>query len=255
MKVESAIIPTRDGTHLSAEINYSSSYGPTQGAIIFVHGFAANMYENGLFRSLADNAAGKGFQSVLYDWRGINDNTFHSTTLHQHVEDFEQVVQWTRERFPENTESLNAVGFSLGAAVVGLALEQQTLLSNVVYLSPGVRPRLSMWPRYKSLSDKIEKHGVVEKPESKILLGRPILNSLRDTDLGPRAFDVDIPLLVVHGTEDSRIDPSHTREIVAEKDSKPNFAYVEFDGASHSFRPAEAHWPVLGSTITKWLTD
>lgn len=249
-----AIIPTSDGSRLAAEVWRPLS--PSRGAVVFVHGFCGDKSENGLFHALAAECSANGFHAVLYDWRGIarSQGNFSSTTLADHVEDFQQVVAWTSARFEVDSNSLFAVGFSLGAAVIGSALRNDAELGSIAYLSPAVRPSLDMWPRYDtpSIWGEIEKRGVVEKPGSSVMLGRPILASLRDTDLGPRAFDVKVPLLVCHGSADARIACSSTRKLVA-KATAPHLEYCEIKGASHSFRPEERYRKRLASVFTGWL--
>jgi alpha-beta hydrolase superfamily lysophospholipase len=261
-RVERHAIITADGTELAAEVHAPPSRD-TRGAVVFVHGFCGDKGENGLFHALATRCVATGFAAVLYDWRGLADSEgdFPSSTLNDHTSDFEQVAQWTKARFGARSKSLHAVGFSLGAAVIGLALRQQLKLTSVAYLSPAARPVQSMWPRYsgEQLWSELAIHGVVKKPGSSVLLGRAILESLRDTDLGPRAFDLKVPLLVCHGTGDVRIDCSHTRKLVdtrepgARPKSDPDFRYIEFDGASHSFRPAETCWDKLGDELAAWF--
>lgn len=249
-----AIIPMGDGTRLAAEVWRARTQ--SRRAVVFVHGFCGNKAENGLFRRLAADCSANGLHAVLYDWRGIapSPGEFGATTLRDHVADFQQVVTWTRSYFRDSLDCLSAIGFSLGAAVIGSALRDRTELSSVAYLSPAVRPNLSMWPRYNTRPMRWElKHrGVVEKPGSSVLLGRPIIESLRDTDLGPRAFNFNLPLLVCHGTNDERIDCSSTRKLVARARAS-RLEYTEFEGASHSFRPADRWWAELSSVLTSWL--
>ena len=245
-----------DGGALAADIRRAA--GPkSRGTIIFVHGFCGNKGENGLFQALGSHATAAGFDTVSYDWRGIGQSAgcFPSSTLDQHASDFEQVAQWSRTRFGDAERPMYAVGFSLGAAIIGLALKRRVALNSVAYLSPAVRPPITMWPRYNTdvIRRAIDRDGVVEKPGSSVLLGRAILESLRDTDLGPKAFDVDVPLLVCHGTADTRIDCSHTQELVATKDLASDFAYMQVDGASHSFRPEERCWQFLAAALASWF--
>ena len=252
-----APIATADGTKLSAEV-YEPQPEKTRGAIIFVHGFGGNKGENGLFHALAGRCVEEGFAAVLYDWRGIaeSDGDFPSSTLEDHKSDFERVVEWAKSEFATRLGSLHAVGFSLGAAVIGLSLRQQHTLTSVVYLSPASRPRQSMWPRYEELWGEVEIGGVIEKPGSDVLLGRPILESLRDTDLGPEAFDLKVPLLVCHGTADARVDYTHTEELLLTRlDSERNFRHIKFDGASHSFRPVDRCWDRLGDDLAAWFGE
>lgn len=249
-------IRTDDGTLVAADVDLACSASP-RGTIVFVHGFCGNRSENGLFRALSSYTARAGFHAVSYDWRGIGESSgrFPETSIEDHVADFEAVAQWTRSQVGCESLPLHAVGFSLGAAIVGLALRRQTRVDSVAYLSPAVRPRRSMWPRYNT--DEIQRElaakGVVTKPGSSMLLGRAMLEALREVDLGPDAFDLPVPLLVVHGTEDVRIDCDHTRELVARRGLGRDFGYLELPGASHSFRPAETYWRVLAAAMVSWF--
>ena len=256
--VELTTIDTVDGTQLSAEVHLPRSVS-TRGVVIFVHGFCGDKGENGLFHALAAHCVGLGYAAVLYDWRGIaeSDGDFPSSTLHDHTSDFAHVVQWTRCRLNVDAESLHAVGFSLGAAVIGLAMEGQDSLASVTYLSPASRPSRTMWPRYNGdgLWRELEKNGIARKPGSSVFLGPSILKSLRDTDLGANAFALDVPLLVCHGTNDERIHCSHSQELANQRSGGNRFRYVEFPGASHSFRPAEDRWKELGDELTGWLDE
>ncbi|HKP90334.1 MAG TPA: alpha/beta fold hydrolase [Thermoleophilaceae bacterium] len=257
----SAKIPTRDGFRLAAEVWPSVGADPHR-AVVFVHGFCGNRSENGLFRKLAEECSAKGLTAVLYDWRGLapSEGDFASTSLDDHVADFQQVVQWTQQQFALDSGALSAVGFSLGAAVIGCALREKTTVGSLAYLSPAVRPRLDMWPRYNTPSIKRElaENGVVEKPGTSVLLGETILTSLRETDLGSHALDLEVPLLVCHGTADTRINCEGTRKLVdARKRRAPkssDFDYWEFSGASHSFRPSDSWWDHIASAVTTWFS-
>ncbi len=249
---EAVSVLTRDGTQLSGDINRPNGFTP-RGTVIFVHGFCGNRQENGLFNALSDSAVTKGFNTVLYDWRGIGQSQgdFQSTTLSEHAEDFQEVAIWTRKHLPDG--ALYGVGFSLGAAIVGSALSNNTTLDRVAYLSPAARPNLSMWPRYntEAIREELQEKGRIEK--NGVLLGPSILNSLRETDLGPQAFTLNVPLLVCQATADTRINPSHTRKLMTERGDAPGFQYREFIGASHSFRPEDTYWQPLALTLTNFL--
>jgi alpha-beta hydrolase superfamily lysophospholipase len=245
-------IVTND-TLLAAEV-WTPTSDVSRGAAVFVHGFAGGRHENGLFSVLAEGLAEAGFHSVLYDWRGIGDSQgeFHSTRLARHVADFEVVRDWTREQFArEPGQQLMAVGFSLGAALAVLALG----VDRLALLSPALRPAHSMWSRYRddeTLWEAIAAHGFAQKPGSSVLLGEPILRSLR-IDPGPDVLNtIDVPTLVCHGTADARIPYAHTLELIKQRKSGALFRHVPFDNASHSFKPSEQHWPQLTQKVVNW---
>jgi alpha-beta hydrolase superfamily lysophospholipase len=257
-----ALIPVHEDVRLAAEVWRSTRPTSARRAVVFVHGFCGNRDENGLFHRLAAECCARGLHAVLYDWRGIGSSQgeFSRTSLEDHVADFKVVVDWTREHFRDEVPAMCGVGFSLGAAVIGSALAETMKLSSVAYLSPAVRPRRDMWPRYNTpdIKRELAEHGVVKKPGSSVLLGEPILESLRETDLGPRAFDLDAPLLVCHGTADTRIAFSSSKKLAAERDKlrasgRKSFLYEEFRGASHSFRPEAESWDRLASLVTDWF--
>jgi uncharacterized protein len=260
-RVSYARIAATDGTALSAEVHRPTPE-KLRGAVIFVHGFGGNKGENGLFHSLAERCVEEGFAAVLYDWRGIADSEgdFSTSTLADHEADFELVADWVKDELAPDQTALHAVGFSLGAAVIGLAVrKRRRSFTSLVYLSPASRPSLSMWPRYEELWREAEEHGVIKKPGSEVRLGPRILESLRETDLGPEAFKLEMPLLVCHGTADSRVDYTHTKELLPPTECGRSFEHIPFEGASHSFRmtadSTENHWDKLGSDLVTWFGE
>lgn len=255
-----ALIPADEELRLAADV--WPSRVSSRGAVVFVHGFCGGRAENGLFHKLAAACSARGFHAVLYDWRGIglSEGNFTSTGLDDHVADFKRVVEWTRAHFGSEAPSLSAVGFSLGAALIGSAVRDGMDLGSVAYLSPAVRPRHDMWPRYNTpeIMRELSEHGVVKKPGSSVFLGEEILESLRETDLGPRAFDLETPLLVCHGSADTRIDCASSRKLKDERERRrgkrrSTFRYEEFPGASHSFRPEDHCWDRLGAIVAGWV--
>jgi len=74
------------------------------------------------------------------------------------------------------------------------------------------------------------------------------------TRIGLDAFDTDKPLFVCHGTEDTRIDIAHTRQRIEKRRGRYGqpFEHSEYEGASHSFKPANVHWPVLARELRSW---
>jgi pimeloyl-ACP methyl ester carboxylesterase len=252
---ETLNVPVADGTELAADI-YHAANQPPCGLLILVPGFAGDKQEGGLFPLLAERAAARGFNCLAYNWRGIAPSTgdFPNSTIEQHAADFMNVTRWAQERLPDSPSGLSVVGFSLGSALVGLALRENHNLQRAVYLGPAPRPNQSMWPRYKDMWDATSDGRTVQKPGSPVLLGRPILASLRDTDLGPNAFNIGVPLLVGHGTADERISCEHSQALAGQVGPNQDFTYIEFVGASHSFRPDGQRLRVA-NTVVDWLSE
>jgi alpha-beta hydrolase superfamily lysophospholipase len=229
--------------------------------VLLVHGFAAEKTENGLFSETASQLLSAGYRVLAYDWRGLgkSEGDFSNLSLDDHVSDFKVVVEWLRKKANVSNVQICAVGFSLGAVLVAKAVQSGVKLGAVVFWSPATRPAKHMWPRYNTpeASKQLDLEGFVVKPDSNVRLGRAILDSLRDTDLGERAFDLGVPLLVCHGSNDTRIPISASRHCfdAVKKKNKDKVLFAEFIGASHSFRPKKEHRKALIKLLSSWLRD
>ncbi len=225
----------------------------TARAVIFVHGFCGNKTENGLFTEAARELVARGFWTLSYDWRGLGESegSFVETTLNDHVEDLKNVVSWVETTTNSNPKNIVALGFSLGATIIGIASSQMQI-GRMVFWSPAFRPAVDMWPRYNSPKqiEELQLHGYITKPESSVKIGWGMIKSLCETDLGSSIRDFGIPMLICHGSADTRIPIKTTRDIWASV-RKPSL--LEFKGASHSFRPEDSYWVSLISETIDWL--
>lgn len=223
----------------------------TERIAVFVHGFAGNKSENGLFTDAAAELIRHKYHVITYDWRGCgqSEGNFSTTSLEKHVEDFLAVWKWLQSQF-EEVKQIDAIGFSLGASILTLAYKKKVPIRRLVFLSPTLRPAIDMWPRYQELYKDIELTGYVQKPGSAVVLGEAILNSLRVTDLLEEAGSLNMPILVCHGTNDERIPIQHTRDLVK---YLPNVDFQEIDGASHSYYPINKHRKQVMDSLKNWF--
>jgi dienelactone hydrolase len=228
-------------------------------AVVLVHGFAAEKTENGLFTEIGAELLRSGYIVLMYDWRGLRDSEgdFSRTTLRTHTSDLRCVVDWLGRTCGLASTQLCSVGFSLGAALIAQAITNGLRLGASSYWSPAVRPNLSMWPRYSTpeMQSELRARGFILKAETNVRLGSQILNSLRSTDLGSTAFVLGPPLLVCHGTNDERIPIEHSRQLFSASSRRDSLSFAEFDGASHSFRPAPEMRPNLFRLFMRWLSS
>ncbi len=221
---------------------------------MLVHGFAAEKTENGLFPPLAQALAMSGFAVLAYDWRGLgqSDGTFAKTKLDDHVSDFRDAVPWFQHEYNILPSHLTVVGFSLGATIIALSMKDGFHPRSAIFLSPALRPAQDMWPRY----DTPEIHQALNRDnyllKNSVQVGRPFLESLRDTDLAPAGeYKSPVPLLVCHGTADERIPFETSRLLFGQNNSLATLRI--FNGASHSFRPENPHRQNLAQTMCDWL--
>ena len=246
-----AWVPVADRARLAAE-RLAPRQGPRRGLALLVHGFAGSRHEGGLFDALADRLVASGFVVVRHDWRGLGDSEgeFADTSLDVHAADLRAVLAHARAQDPGLP--VVGVGFSLGAALLGM-VAPEARLDRLVYLSPASRPAQAMWPRYAPLWSEVSSSRRVRKPGSDVALGMPILASLRDTDLGDDAFQTGCPLLVLHGTSDARVPFEGSEALARRVSSRAGaFRFEPIPGASHSFRPSDAYWHRVADRVASW---
>jgi pimeloyl-ACP methyl ester carboxylesterase len=222
---------------------------------VFVHGFGGDRTERGLFNVLAEVLLRSGQPVLLYDWRGIgrSQGSFSATTLVEHARDFSRITDWFSHEVCRTDQPPLAIGFSLGAALVVMGVRQQQVrLRGAAFLSPAFCPAQDMWPRYESLSQRAEaKNTIVIKPGTSVVLGRPILESLRTTNLCEDVGRLTFPVLMVHGSSDSRIPFERSSEL--QERFKHGIELKRLEDASHSFEPRDPHWASLQSTIRDFI--
>lgn len=246
-------VPVKD-RELQGRVYHPADDRPARCVVILVHGFAGDQNEGGLFPHLATRLASQGCVCFTYDARGRGESgdDYGSTRVHEHVEDLNSVRRYIAGDFEKIPQI--GLGFSLGAAIVGLSMRVNRF-DALAYLCPATRPSLSMWPRYSEpgIQKQLEERGWVCKPgTTSVRLGRGILEDLKSVDLGEKCFKVPVPLLVMHGTADPRIDIQHSED--AAKHRNGHFRFEPIDSANHSFKPETPHWDTLASTLGDWLT-
>ena len=198
---------------------------------------------------------------ISYDWRGRGESTgdFANTAFETHVDDFGAVASWLQETHGFSSSQILGVGFSLGAVVILKHISRGSIVGALVGWSPAFRPALDMWPRYNlpELEAAIAAHGVALKPggDDGMLIGRAVLDYLRDTDLGADALvGFAPPALICHGTGDTRIPHTTSEQVAAAaKGHSGGVELVLFPGATHSFRPPEQHHVPLFQTTVRWI--
>lgn len=244
-------IPGRDGCLLSALVAGPATASRTW--VLFVHGFAAEATEAGLFTGCMDRLKAAGISSASYDWRGLglSQGDFVAAPLAQHVEDFRAVLAWVAHR----ADAVHVVGFSLGCALATLGCEAtDRRVASCIFLSPALRPRVSMWPRYDTATcrQQLQQTGILVKAENGVRIGQRLLIDLRRLDLHKSALRSPWPYLICHGTADQRIPISETLDLLRQHPNART-TFQRIPGASHSFKPEERHRDRLYRQITRWL--
>ena len=221
--------------------------------IIFLHGFAGNKDENGLFRDAADHFATKGFSSLRFDFSGHGESSGRSLdlTIDREIEDFRSAVGFVRSRF--NPASIYVVGFSLGAYIALRAPDPD--INGFILWSPALKPGKDMYPRYSTIQVKkeIEANGCIDK--SGLRIGPKMLEDLKGCDIEPRAKEIHTPMLIIHGTKDEKISCSTSRAFYKSHSGQMDIIFKQIPNAGHSYKEKREYREAVFSKTMGWLNS
>ncbi len=135
-----------------------------------------------------------------------------------------------------------------------MAIEAGLKIGGIALLSPSLRPKKEMYPRYATehIQRELRAQGFFRK--GNVCVGGHFLESLQNTEIsGLTLRKCRMPILILHGTEDARIPYMGTRAMSRDQRLGKNLTFLAFRGASHSFRPEDTHRPRVYATICKWI--
>lgn len=264
-----ATVRTPDGLNLAATLDAPTGT-PTQ-AVLLVHGAGVTREEGGFFTRLATRLAAAGVVSLRMDLPGHGDSEGRQEDL-----TFSGVLNVIRAGLDHLRSvadglptSLVAASFAGGTAAY-YAAKRPDEVARLVLLNPLIDYKTRFIDEKRAWeNDYINESGARQLSEQGYVghsptfkLGRPILNEA--LWFTPRAAlpDIVAPTLIVHGTEDTFIPVSSSRE--ADRQLTCDHRLVELDGAQHGFAvhddptyadPQSQAWQrFVIQTVTDWIT-
>jgi alpha-beta hydrolase superfamily lysophospholipase len=192
--------------------------------LVMVHGWGANAE---MMLPLAEPFHRAGMNVLLYDARNHGQSDGDSfSSLPRFAEDLEKVLEWLKERQPE--QQIIALGHSVGAAATILAASRDADIDLVIGISAFAHPRLMM-----------NRH--LDRPWLPRFLRPLILRyvqwviGFRFDDIAPmnRIPNVCCPVLLAHGTEDTVVPIGDMRLIEASATAERPVQILAVEGAKH----------------------
>lgn len=242
---ETIFFKNRRNVLLSASLNNGRYSSPV---VVFVHGFGGNRDENGLFVEAETFFNDKGYNTFRFDMEGAgqSNGTFIDTSLERQVSDLNDSLDFLKPLYPSN--KIGLIGFSLGATISILA--QNHGISAYSFWSPAFYPAKDMFPRYNTqeVVAQLKKQGYIIK--SGLQVGSRIIDDIKNCDIEQSIHDLREPALLVHGTEDSRIDYHST--IYASNIFKTCKLEL-ITGANHSYKGNSEHRRILFDKTYSWF--
>ena len=198
-------------------------------AVVLIHGgFWREIYTRDTLDSLAVDLVGRGYATWNVEYRRVPPIGGWRTTISD-VVDAIDAVHALAERVPIDVEKTIVLGHSAGAHLAVLAAARIAHPIAKMVLLGGVLD-LSLLPT---------EHGALP-----IFLGDE-LDTHRDAVDPCQHIPVDIATLVVHGTDDTSVDPTHsTNYVAAARSGNAEVTHVSLDGSDH--------WDIIDASSPAW---
>lgn len=227
---------------------------------ILLHGMFSDKKENGRFSILSNLLNEAGFDALCFDFRGHGESNFDSSkfTVSGALNDLAAVVNSVNNKKYRHINMIASSFFSC-VAILYMASTARKPINRIALFNPVVdfdksilrTERPSVSPMISDeLVNRIEKNGEGTLSNG-FIVSRELLHELRT--IHPYSFikNIDIPLVVYHGTLDEIVDVQITKEHFS---TKENCDLHIIEGGTHAFKDP-THQQYVFKHLLTWLDN
>ena len=202
--------------------------------------------------ALAEALASEGINALRFSFSGNGDSEgdFRDSTISKEVDDLGAVIDAVQEA---GFKQIAFAGHSMGGAVGVIRATQDSRINFLIPLSGMVHTAKFAKVEF---GDQVPDKGFMWD-EADCPLSSTYVDDMNTIDsvlsLGSQ---IQVPWLLVHGTEDDVVPINESREIIAQSpdDAPPsNREFVEIPGSNHVF--ADAGLQPMIDAVTTWLKN
>ncbi|MCD6443914.1 alpha/beta hydrolase [Candidatus Bathyarchaeota archaeon] len=226
--------------------------------VVFCHGFTGHRIEaHRLFVHAARAFCRHGFLALRFDFRGSGESEglFQSMTVSGEVSDLKAAISWVENLDEVEKDRVGVVGLSLGGVVVILTASQDDRIRAVAaWSAPADLSEVAKGVLSGVGLEEVASRGYLDLP-SGYRVGYGFVSeaySMKHAVLSAVSKISPRPLLIVHGTEDQVVPPSHAERLYKTAGEPKSLFMVE--GADHTFSRWELQWKVINHTV-EWFEE
>lgn len=202
-------------------------------AIVICHDFRSNK-DNEFIFEIANTISNAGFITLRFDFRhhGESHGEFQFFTLTKGMDDLRHAINFLEKTPQVDAKKIAVIGHSLGANISFLASEKDKRIKAIV--SIGCTARLDEFLQSHFREDEIKswkEKGFIQMHDFN-LLKSDFVDDFYKFDVLEAVKKLDIPVLIIHGTNDKR-SPFENARLLFYHTRKPTLEIVE--GADHYF--------------------
>lgn len=238
--MSSIILTTPDGFKLSVEYEKIEK---SEKVVVFAHGMTVDKNDEGIFVKAALKLKDLKVSTLRFDFRahgessGKPENDF---TISGELTDLATIMLFVKN---EGFKKIGLAGASFGGGIAALyAGEHVEEIEALVLANPALDYKkcflnpTTEWARkhFVNLEDRLSKDGMIKIGSRQFGAGARLFEEMQQYFPDRKLAMYDKPLLMVHGTRDSKVAYGDAWEVYQQLDN-PRKRFETIDGSEHGF--------------------
>lgn len=223
MKIRKTFIKSRFKEKLETHIQWKGSKKqyPT---VVFVSGFGMDLHEYiNSFDEIAERLIKEGFLTIQFSFAGTgrSQGDYSETSTSKQAQEIQDVFKYAKKLERVNSERIGIISQSMGvpATILSFPLE----IKSLVTISGAVFPIKSLKKVFKERGVEINLKGTTRFPKSDgsvTIIKEEFWQAINGINFPKRLSKFDYPLLVIHGSLDTKIEEENSRQLISEYKGK-----------------------------------
>lgn len=241
------------------KVNFANSRGldlvgnywesDSDAAVIMSHGFTGDKTEWGYFDTVAEELNEAGYNVLTFDFSGSGESNDDPITVEKEVDDLDSAIQYLEGK--DHIERIGLYGHSLGGLV---SLRNDRPEIEAMVLTSPVTAKVEDYGAHRFEDDETFtcEDGIYTKHRDRgvrdqIPIDEKIIEERRQVDQDQLLSDIDTPVLIIHGDQDSVVPLEDSRNAV-EKLENGELEVIE--GLDHDY---DSHFDQITDNTRNWF--
>lgn len=219
-------------------------------AVIMSHGFTGDKTEWGYFDTVAEELHEAGYNVLTFDFSGSGESNDDPITVEKEVDDLDSAIQYLEGK--EHIERIGLYGHSLGGLV---SLRNDRPEIEAMVLTSPVTAGVEDYGKRRFEEDDTftYENGIYIKHRDRgvrdeIPIDEKIIEERREVDQDQLLSDIETPVLIIHGDQDSVVPLEDSRNAV-EKLEHGELEVLE--GLDHDY---DSHFDQIIGNAQNWFS-
>lgn len=220
------------------------------GAVVAGHCFTCSRH-TGIIRRICNDLSKAAFMVLRFDFsgNGQSQGEFEQSTWSKQIREMETAVALVKDR---GADWIGLAGHSLGAAIALLTARRLRSIGAVCRVAGRVsqaRPMHFLSPPQQQILAETGQVAFASRGRQ-LRLNRDFFDDAETYDLTAATRSLTVPMLVVHGDQDTIIPVSEAQ--LAKKANPERVQLLTIEGGDHMFSRPD-HQQLVGRTVTDWF--